>query len=53
MISFFPSLNLHTVEQEEIDRLDPEGLSFFNVNTPEDLQKAERILAQKHSQTSR
>jgi len=53
MISFFPSLNLHTVEQEEIDRLDPEGLSFFNVNTPEDLRKAERILAQKHSQTSR
>ena len=53
MISFFPSLNLHTVDQEEIDRLDPEGLSFFNVNTPEDLRKAERILAQKHSQTSR
>ena len=53
MISFFPSLNLRTVEQEEIDRLDPEGLSFFNVNTPEDLRKAERILAQKHSQTSR
>ncbi|HEX9676981.1 MAG TPA: molybdenum cofactor guanylyltransferase [Anaerolineales bacterium] len=53
MISFFPSLYLHTVEQEEIDRLDPEGLSFFNVNTPEDLRKAERILAQKHSQTSR
>ena len=53
MISFFPSLNLHTVEQEEIDRLDPQGLSFFNVNTPEDLRKAERILAQKHSQTSR
>jgi molybdopterin-guanine dinucleotide biosynthesis protein A len=53
MISFFPSLNLHTVEQEEIDRLDPEGLSFFNVNTPEDLRKAERVLAQKHSQTSR
>jgi len=53
MISFFPSLDLHTVEQEEIDRLDPEGLSFFNVNTPEDLRKAERILAQKHSQTSR
>jgi GTP:adenosylcobinamide-phosphate guanylyltransferase len=41
------------VEQEEIERLDPEGLSFFNVNTPEDLLKAERILAQKHSQTSR
>ena len=53
MISFFPSLNLRTVEQEEIDRLDPEGLSFFNVNTPEDLRKAERILALKHSQTSR
>jgi molybdopterin-guanine dinucleotide biosynthesis protein A len=51
--SFYPGLNLHTVEGPELDRLDPEGLSFFNVNTPEDLREAERILAQKHSQTSR
>jgi molybdopterin-guanine dinucleotide biosynthesis protein A len=53
MISFFPALQVRSVEQAEIDRLDPGGLSFFNVNTPEDLQEAERILAQKHSQTSR
>jgi molybdenum cofactor guanylyltransferase len=53
MISFFHSLRLHTLDQAEIDRFDPQGLSFFNVNTPEDLRQAERILAQKYSQTSR
>jgi molybdopterin-guanine dinucleotide biosynthesis protein A len=27
--------------------LDPEGLSFFNLNTPEDLEQAERLAAQR------
>lgn len=31
------------LEEEEIAALDPEGLSFFNVNTPEDLRLAEEI----------
>lgn len=33
------------VEPDEISRVDPQGLSFFNVNSPDDLAKAERILA--------
>lgn len=53
MISFFPAVRLRVVEQAELVEFDPQGLSFFNVNTPEDLRQAERILAQKHSQTSR
>ena len=32
------------LEEEEVSRLDPEGLSFFNVNTPEDLRKAVEAL---------
>ena len=28
------------VEDEEIERLDPDKLSFFNINTPEDLERA-------------
>ncbi|MDY6912522.1 MAG: molybdenum cofactor guanylyltransferase, partial [Chloroflexota bacterium] len=32
------------VEKEEIDRFDPEHLSFFNINTPDDVEKAEKII---------
>jgi len=31
------------VEEEEVERLDPLGLSFFNINTPEDLERAGEI----------
>jgi molybdopterin-guanine dinucleotide biosynthesis protein A len=34
---------LRVVEADEVARLDPEGLSFFNVNTPDDLVAAEAI----------
>ncbi len=47
MISFFPSVRLRPVDDDELRLLDPDGLSFFNVNTPEDLLEAERILAQE------
>jgi len=33
------------IEQEEIDRFDPRHLSFFNVNTPDDLREARNIAA--------
>jgi molybdopterin-guanine dinucleotide biosynthesis protein A len=32
------------VEENEIESFDPERLSFFNVNTPSELQKAEQIM---------
>jgi molybdopterin-guanine dinucleotide biosynthesis protein A len=35
------------VDDAEIAALDPQGLSFFNVNTPDDLAEAERIVAGK------
>jgi molybdopterin-guanine dinucleotide biosynthesis protein A len=44
VISFFPHIHLRTVTEEELDALDPEGLSFFNVNTPGDLKQAEILL---------
>ena len=44
MISFFPSVQTYIVEQEILDQYDPEGLSFFNVNTPDDLEQAEQTL---------
>lgn len=45
MISFFPAIEVLTIDEPELDRFDPEGLSFFNVNTPEELERAERLLA--------
>lgn len=43
--SFFPRVDVLSVADSELDRLDPERLSFFNVNTPEDLERARDIAA--------
>lgn len=45
---FFDSVKIRYIEKEEIERFDPEHLSFFNVNTQADLEKA-RILAQRET----
>lgn len=42
---FFPEVRVREVPPEVLRRYDPEGLSFFNVNTPEDLQRAHALLA--------
>lgn len=34
------------VEDDTLMRFDPDGWSFFNVNTPQDLARAERVLAE-------
>lgn len=38
------SARTRTVDEEEIRRFDPEGASFFNMNTPEDYEEALRRL---------
>jgi molybdenum cofactor guanylyltransferase len=43
MIGFFPDVHVREVAGEEIDQFDPQRLSFFNVNTPEDLAEAQRL----------
>lgn len=45
VISFFPDVRVRFVDEPEIDRFDPQHLSFFNVNTPEDLEQARRLKA--------
>jgi molybdopterin-guanine dinucleotide biosynthesis protein A len=45
IISFFPAVRVRAVEGDELAIYDPEGRSFFNVNTAEDLAEAERMLA--------
>jgi molybdopterin-guanine dinucleotide biosynthesis protein A len=43
VISFFPEVRVRWVEEAEIDRYDSKRLSFFNVNTPADLEEARRL----------
>lgn len=51
MISFFSEVHVLPVEAEIIQRLDPQGWSFFNINAPGDFAAAERILAEKAIRT--
>ena len=43
VIAWFPQVKVHTLTVEEIKPLDPDGLAFWNVNTPEEFAEAERI----------
>jgi len=44
LIGFHDSVRVRTVESDEVDRFDPEHWSFFNVNTPEDLELASKLV---------
>ncbi len=37
-------LKVRYLEESEIDPFDPEHLSWFNINTPQDLQRAREIM---------
>ena len=45
--SFFDRVRVHRVPETRLRELDPELLSFLNINTPEDLCLAEEILARQ------
>ncbi|HWQ83996.1 MAG TPA: molybdenum cofactor guanylyltransferase [Anaerolineales bacterium] len=44
--AWFPQANIHFLNETEIQRLDPSGMSFWNVNTPAEFQRAEAIARQ-------
>jgi molybdopterin-guanine dinucleotide biosynthesis protein A len=44
VISFFPSVKVYRLNQQELRQLDPQELSFYNINTPHDMDKARKIL---------
>ena len=46
VIAFFPRVRVRYVEQEEVDPFDPRHLSFFNINTPADVERAKAVLAE-------
>jgi len=41
--AWFPQAHIRFLEASEVQSLDPTGMSFWNVNTPEELQRAEEI----------
>ena len=43
IVELFKYVKVRYVEAGEIDRFDPHHLSFFNINTREDLEKAKKI----------
>jgi molybdopterin-guanine dinucleotide biosynthesis protein A len=48
---FFDDVSVRFVEKEEIQRFDPELRSFFNINSPEDLNRYE-VALQRNSKDS-
>jgi len=44
IVAFYPDVRVHIIPQDDIARWDPDGHSFFNVNTPEDWQMAMELL---------
>lgn len=47
IIGFFEEVRVFYLAEEELDRLDPDRLSFFNVNTQKDLDRAHELAAQR------
>ena len=45
---FFDDVRVQYVPQETIDLYDPSRISFFNVNTPTDLERALSLLAEEY-----
>lgn len=45
---FFDLVKVRYVGKEELDRFDPQRLSFFNINTEDDLKKARMLAAREN-----
>jgi molybdopterin-guanine dinucleotide biosynthesis protein A len=43
VIAWFPQVRVRILTADEIEHYDPSGLAFWNVNTPEEFSKAEKI----------
>ncbi len=48
-ISLYKKVRTREVREDEIRRFDPEGLSFLNMNTPDDYESALRHWQERHS----
>jgi len=46
VVAWFPQVKVIELSEDEIKSLDPNGLAFWNVNTPEEFENAEKIAKQ-------
>lgn len=46
VITFHPLISVHAVTSQQIAQIDPDGRSFININTPEELAQAEQTFTQ-------
>jgi len=44
LVGYLPRVRVRYVSPDEVDQFDPQHLSFFNINTPDDLTRAARFL---------
>ena len=44
VVSFFSAVKVCRLSQKELLEFDPRGLSFFNINTPDDMERARELL---------
>ena len=44
ILNFFSKIKVKEIPEERLRRVDPDLISFFNINTPEDLARAEQML---------
>lgn len=53
VIAWFPQVKVRVLTSEELNSFDPDGLAFWNVNTPEEFAEAERISLSQFGKGSR
>lgn len=53
VVGFFHQVRVRYVEQQEIEAFDPQHLSFFNINTVQDLDRMRNLLRRKARPRSR
>ncbi len=46
VIAFFPQVRVRVVDEKDLEAVDPERLSFWNVNTPEEWERALQLYAE-------
>jgi molybdopterin-guanine dinucleotide biosynthesis protein A len=48
VISFYDEVRVQVIDENKIVTFDPQGMSFFNINTPEDLAFAESYISRQY-----
>ncbi|GMV34885.1 MAG: hypothetical protein AMXMBFR60_27140 [Chloroflexota bacterium] len=52
VVAWFPQVRVRTLSPDELQKFDPDGLCFWNVNTPEEFSRAEALALQSGRQAT-